>query len=233
MGKLRPDVARRVGRIFSFFFIIAVTFMPSVGQAIPYKALVQDIKIKLGVNEKIAEAFLKYVDDFVTEIQDNFVKIASHETSRYVKKSLIADTMEDYFEDPMNSEIQVSSLSQKSVKTFSVQIYLNRLSKLALRYDTVKLYFDRGYFSMGPIELYQDPYTNKKGYEFQIQVWQMFEGCRGDNNRNICYKDFTKKGFHIVFMLSKRGWAMKVHAITADKTLPSYFEDDTGPGKWR
>ncbi len=204
------------------FVICVVT--PSVSQALSLDALVADVKNKLGVNEKIAKAFLQYVLYFVSETQKNFTLIASHKTSPERKRALIVQTLENYFEDPMNSEVQVPSLKRKQVKTYAVQVYLNRLSKL--KYDTIKLYYNPNYFSMGPIEAYTDPYTGKKGFNFNVQVWQMFEGCRGDGNRNICYKDFTKEGFHIVFMRAKSGWVMRIHGITADKTVSLEF--DTG-----
>jgi len=228
---------RKGGWLLSFFFIIAVTFMPSVSEALSYEAIIQDVKKKLGVSDRIADAFLQYVNDFVSDIQGNFTKIASHKTPRDTKESLIERTLEGYFEDPMKSEVQVSSLRRTKVNSYPVQVYLNKLSKLDLYYKTVRLYFDKSYFSMGPIESYryEDHYsrgssTGGMGYEFKIEMWQMFEGCKRDN-RNICYRDFTKKGFHIVFMPSRKGWLMRVFAITADKPVQSYYGDK--PDDWR
>jgi len=218
--------------LFFFLFIIATFLIPSPSKALPREVLVQDIMEKLDVSREVADAFLIYIRDFVYRMQNNFTDIASHETSGNRKRDLIEETLSEYFEDPMGSEVQVSSLKRKRVKTHPAQVYLTRLSNLDNFYGTVKLYFDKTYLSMGKIKAYNyDDYhsrgykdsrgygsSNNMGYEFSIQMWQMFEGCRRDN-RNICYKDFTKKGFHFSFVLRRKGWLMRVFSITADKTV--------------
>ena len=61
-----------------------------------------------------------------------------------------------------------------------------------------------------------DYYQNgKKHFEFKVDMWQMFEGCKYENK--IC----TKKGFHLIF-IQNSNWEMKVDTITADKTVSSY-----------
>jgi len=238
-------------RKWFFFLIIVVMFIPviviaqaspsyyddefdnefdefdnnSIGMSSQHEAI-QNVMTNLGVNKEIAVAFLRYVDDFVTEVQDNFTNIASHQTPPSQKEYLIEETLDRYFEDPMKSEIQVSSLNRKEVKSYPVQVYLNRLSKLTKRYKTVKLHFDKSYFSMGPIKAYRHQYLYERSpgsgignrkYEFKLDMWQQFEGCKHDGKR--CYIDFTKKGFYIAFIPRRSGWKMEIFAITADRPV--------------
>ncbi len=231
--------------LFSFCFIMIITGILPVTQASSFNEAVQDVMTKLSVNETVAIAFLQYVDDFVTEVQNNFTNIASHQTPRYKKKSLIEETLEKHFDDHINSEVQVSSLNKRDVSSFPVQVYLNRLysnrrSKLAISYKTVKLHFDKSYFSMGPIEVYrhqEELYDGNPGgsgigdkrYEFKLDMWQLFEGCYRDKKH--CYREFTKKGFYIVFVPSKSGWSMEIFAITADKPVQAHAGDSADD--WR
>ena len=198
----------------------------TIGLSLSNKAI-QNVMTNLGVNEKIAIAFLLYVDDFVTEVQDNFTNIASHKTPRHQKESLIEETLEDYFEDPMESEVQVPSLNSQKVRSYPVKVYLNRLSKLALKYKTVKLHFDRSYFDMTHIRAYkhQELYNiNPSGsdigemrYEFKLNQWQSFEACLQDGKH--CDRNSTKLGFHIFFIPRSSGWVINIFAITADKPV--------------
>ncbi len=206
---------------FVAFMISIVT--PSV-QALSYEQLLlEDVQKKLGVNENIAKAFLQYVRDFVSESQNNFSLIASKDTSPEEKKALITRMLENYFEDPMNSEIQVLNLN---IKTYPVAVYLYRLSKL--NYDRIKLYFNPNYFSMGPLTRYTDPFSGKYGYDFHVRLWQTIEICNRKivkiinefdvKSKMICSRVYIKRTFHIVFMIAKTGWVMRIHGITTDKT---------------
>ena len=201
----------------------------SIGMSSQHEAI-QNVMTNLGVNKRTAIAFLQYVDDFVTEVQDNFTKIASHQTPRSQKEHLIEETLDRYFEEPMESEVQVSSLNRKKVKSYPVQVYLNRLSKLDLKYRTVKLHFDKNYFSMAPIRTYNDRDCGSSGigdirYEFKLDMWQLFHGgCYDDYRR--CYVHFTQKAFHIAFVPYSDGWKIKIFAITVDQPVRAYEGDD-------
>lgn len=76
---------------------------------------------------------------------------------------------------------------------------------------------------MSPVEKYYE--NGRKYFEFKVDMWQMFRGCKHDNR--ICYQDYTKKGFHLILVKNPR-WEMKINAITAEKTSSSY----SGRGKW-
>ncbi len=229
-------------RIFAVFLSIIVAFMPLVSQAIPYNELVQDVSKKLEVSEKVAKGFIGYVSDFVADIQNNFTKIASHKTPRHLKNSLIEQTIEDYFEHPIESTVQISSLRSSlrsgKIRSYaiqtSIQTYLKKLSELDIYFETVELYFDRSYLSMGRIYSYSFA-TDSKQYEFTIEMWQMFKRCKREHGGDIfdqgytkCYQDYSKITFHILFGGNRGSWIMRVNAITADKTTSSY----DGNGVW-
>ncbi len=145
-GKMKKNWFRRwkISLLVSWLFVITLTFMPLISQAMSKAELVPYVAKELGVSERVANAFIDYVRDFVFDIQNNFTKIASHETPQYTKNSLVTQTIEDYFKHPVESQVQVSSLNTKRINSYAVQTYLRRLSRLALeRYDTVKLYFHK------------------------------------------------------------------------------------------
>ncbi len=206
------------------FFLVVIIFMPPVSQATTsFDKVKQDVMTKLGVNETVAIKFLSDVDDFVSDVQDNFTKIASHKTPKRQKKSLIKKTLDKFFDDLMNSEVQVANLKGK-VSSYPIKVYLKRLYKLAFKYKTVKLLFDKSYFDMGPIESYAGG-----RYSFKLDMWQRFEGCYGKR----CYRDFTKRGFQIVFVPSSSGWSMKISAMTANKPVRAYAGDSENDWKKR
>jgi hypothetical protein len=206
-----------------FSCMILISIIPSVSNATPYNQIVSDVKNRLGVSDKVAKAFIKYVHHFIGDIQKNFTNIASHNTSVYNKDYLVNKTIQKYFKHPIESEVQVSSIKSTRIRTYSIKTYLRRLSEYSLKYKTVKVYYDKSYLSMGPVNPYYQ--NGKKHFEFKVSLWQMFEGCQYDQNG--CYKDYTKKGFHLIF-IQNSNWEMKVDTITADKTVSSY----SGRGDW-
>ncbi len=189
--------------LFSIFVVIAI--VPSLTQAVPYKEVVQHVAKQLKVSEQIATKFVQYVAYFVAEIEDNFEKIASDKTPRGVKNSLITETIENFFEDPMDSVVHV--VSSKNNKTYPVSVYLRRLSQIN-NSATPKIDFDHSYLLMARIGRYIDPYTGQIGYEFDLYR-------RDKRNCGEC----TQNGPHFIFKQSKKDWVMKVHSITTDQKV--------------
>lgn len=58
-----------------FSCMIVISIIPSVSNAIAYNELVPHVAKQLGVSDKVAEAFIRYVYDFTREIQKTLLKL--------------------------------------------------------------------------------------------------------------------------------------------------------------
>jgi len=210
------------------FILIIICLLATYAYAIEYPQLIEHISKKLDCNEEQADDFMHYVDNFVTEVQNIFTNIASHRVADSQKQDLINRTIQKHFKNPTSS-IQVSSLNYNRIKTYPVNQYLDHLANLSKKkYIKVKLYYKPDYLSMGKIYSYQDPVYGHS-YEFQIAVWQIFEG-RCVDNRPL-YIDATQKDFILMFHKKKHSkyWTLKIKAIAVKETVSL----DEFKQKWR
>jgi hypothetical protein len=195
--------------------------MPRESRGEKYDEVVANVSKTLNLSEAQAENFISVIEKFMDGVQDNFTKIASHETSKERKRQLRKETVEGYF-DSWDAEVQVSSLRIEAVESLSVGKYLARLAELSeTTYNTVELYFDRNYLSIGEFDK-----VGSGRYEFIVNAWQMFKGCSKPDTRlpsgKRCYKDYTRKGFHLAFVKEDHSWRMAIKLVTAEQAVPLY-----------
>jgi len=212
-------------RLSLISLLLILNFTPSVSLADEaiYQRLLDRIGQQLGTSSQVAEKFLIEVDTMAITIQRNFEKVASHQTPQYEKDNLVQETISRFFVN-RNAIVQTTSLARQVSKTEPVGDYLTRLAGMSRNYyTTVKLLFDKKYFSLGDIEEYYE--NGKKKFDFSVAMWQIFIGCQDANSE--CYSDATKKVFHMVFKYDNNvaAWDFKVKAITAELKQTMRLED--------
>jgi uncharacterized caspase-like protein len=180
-----------------------------VARSPKYAQLLARIAKQLGgVTCEKAELFIDHVDEFARDLQNNFEKIASHETPNYLKENLIKYTVDNYFESP-TSIVQTSTLNSLNIRNVAVKRYLTELAKLS-KTKRINLIFDKNYFSMGNIE-----YEYKNGeniYSFKVNMWAMFLECTDSTS---CYQEHHKKGFYMKLQKNR----MRVGFILLEETV--------------
>ena len=182
-----------------------------------FQELLNRIAQQLGTNVEVARSFITEVDGMATAIQNNFEKIASDKTNYSEKLRLKRITVREFFSGS-NAIVQISSLHRKMLVEKGIDVYLTHLAGLYKKYHTVELKFDKNYFKLGEIKhFYEGRQQGKKYFEFTVDMWQMFIGCYDDFGNN-CYKDWTKKGFHMIFK-DENPWSYRVKAITVEDTI--------------
>jgi hypothetical protein len=215
----------KVLRINLLSLLLILNFTPSISLAneVVYQRLLERIGYQLGTSKEVAEKFVEEVDTMAITIQNNFEKVASHQTPKFEKDNLIQETIARFFVN-RNAIVQTTSLTRQITKTEPVVDYLNRLSGMSRDYyNTVKVFFDKTYFSVGDIEEFYE-YGQKK-FEFSVAMWQIFIGCKDEGSE--CYSDATKKVFHIIFKYDSyiAAWNFKVKAITSELKHTLRLED--------
>jgi hypothetical protein len=188
-----------------------------------FQELLERVANQLGTDVETARNFIVEVDGMARAIQRNFEQIASDETDYSEKLRLKRITITQFFSSP-SATIQISSLNRKRITEKGIDRYLTDLAGLYKRYHTVKLKFDENYFKLGNIQhFYEGRRQRKKYFEFTVDMWQQFIGCYDDARRR-CYKDWTKKGFQMIFKDEGR-WTYRVKAVTVEDTV-SFEEYD-------
>jgi hypothetical protein len=223
-----------INRLFMVCLLVIAVLTPYPCEANDedaiYQGLLERIARQLDVSTVVADRFLERVDKMAIIIQNNFEEIASHTTSDSRKQELAKFTISEFFASP-DAMIQVSSL-RKGAKIIRKRIedYFKHLQNLSRRrYRTVEVYFDKNYFSLGDIEPFYE--NDKKSFDFSVTMWQIFIGCRDVGSD--CYKDATKKSFHMVFRYESNvsQWKFRVKAITVEDTV-SFEEFDQTRRRW-
>lgn len=212
-------------RLSLISLLLILNFTPSISLAneAVYQQLLERIGNQLGTSKEVAEKFLEEVDTMAITIQNNFEKVASHQTPQFEKDNLAQETIAQFFVN-RNAIVQTTSLTRQVSKTEPVGEYLTRLAGMSKSYyTTVKLMFDKQYFSLGDIEEYYE--NGKKKFDFSVAMWQIFIGCKDEASE--CYSDATKKVFHMVFKYDNNmaAWDFKVKAITAELKQTLRLED--------
>jgi len=203
------------------FIIIVITtilsFQLSICFVNAHGGVVNNVMEKLNCSREDAIYFIGVVETLINKIQNNISRIASHNTSKRAKNLLVRQTINNYFLSP-SSWIQVTSLNRKSIKTYSIDRYLRRLSRLSNQpYTEVELLFVKDYLALGNIYGYEDDeYGN--AYEFNVSMWQIFRGRNGDS---IVYADGTLKMFCFIFFKPQGSdaWCLRVKNVTARETV--------------
>jgi len=179
--------------------------------------VVESVMERLQCSRNEAIHFIGVVEGFISEIQNNISKIASHSTSDSIKEDLIDQTIANFFLKP-SSWVQVTSLNRSAVRTYQIDNYLERLAKLSKNnYTEVELIFAPDYLALGKIFYYEDDiYGN--AYEFNVSMWQIFRAKFGDS---IVYQDATLKTYGFIFFKSNKSnnWKLRVKCIAAKETV--------------
>jgi hypothetical protein len=183
-----------------------------------FQKLLERIARQLETNTETANRFITEIDGIAISIQDKFVKIASDKTDIGEKMRLKNITVTQFFTGP-NATVQISSLHRKKITEKGIGTYLTHLAGLYKKFHTVEIKFDKNYFKLSKINHFYDGRgeRRKKYFEFTVDMWQQFIGCYDDAGKR-CYKDWTKKGFHMIFK-DENPWVYRVKAITVEDTI--------------
>jgi hypothetical protein len=146
--------------------------------------------------------------------------IANSETDLIHKqKNIIPFTLAFFGSDAI---VQITSLVNKTPKSFPIEDYLRNLANLAKtkKYMTIKLVFDEN-----KIKFWIKP-VNNNYVAMDVVTFQDFEGCLTSDHKK-CYHDVTRKVFHVA-LTSKVGEPLtkgriKINGITAEDTYS--YED--------
>jgi hypothetical protein len=150
----------------------------------------------------------------VSLTQDNITRIADSKYP-YERKTgstgLIENTIASVFQSK-NSIIQVTSIGKAPVSRY-IEDYLNLLADLSGKniYNEVKITFLKDFTKLIDIEK-----LNKDTYLFNIETWQVFNGCINDGNS--CYSDVTKKVFIAKLTNKTSDPTIRIEQISATDT---------------
>lgn len=153
---------------------------------------VDDIKSLFGVNQDEARRLLRSVGVVIRSVQTGISTIADSDHAyrdKIGKHGLINGVINDSFSSE-RAKIYVSSLNRSNLNTYTVKDYLSHLANLSQngKYHDVKIYFDKGM-------ILSNIARKNKETEMNIDVFQLFKGCKRFEKIPKCYTDVTKKTF--------------------------------------
>lgn len=189
------------GRVKFFIFnylivsLVVIPLMVFNTRVYAYSDPISDIKRMLNLDEDNARKLLRSVGVLIRSVQTGISTIADSDHSysdKIGEKGLINGVIKDSFSSE-DAKIYVSSLSRSNLETYTVKKYLSHLALLSQngRYHNVKIYFDKGMVLSNIARENDETRMN-------IDVFQLFKGCKKIENTPRCYTDVTKKTFVVV-----------------------------------
>jgi hypothetical protein len=174
--------------------LITICFYTLSSSVCSASTLLDDIQRLLDVNESDAKKLLRSVGVVIRNVEHGISTIADsdHEYSDKIgSNGLINGVIKDNFSSEW-ATIYVSSLHRQTLSEYSVKSYLRNLALLSQngKYHNVKIYFDKDMIVSN---------ISKKNNEtkMNVDVFQLFKGCKKYEGTMKCYTDVTKKTFVI------------------------------------
>ncbi len=198
-----------------FFASIAMIMVFSSLQA---QEGMRDASQSIEVTEGMKRDFENKVQEKVANLSNYISVIGSKIRSANEKDECIEATMELFRDE--RCKMQVSSVNNRSIKSYPMRTYLNRLR--LLNYQSVDIqWFDVCLIS----NLVKTQTPNL--YEGVVSLMQRFDAVRGDGGR---YQDVTKKNIKVYVKLDqtmiagqmRKTWSVKLGDILVKETKSSY-----------
>lgn len=198
-----------------FFTSIAMIMVFSSLQA---QEGMRDASQSIEVTEGMKRDFENKVQEKVANLSNYISVIGSKTRSANEKDECIEATMELFRDE--RCKMQVSSVNNRSVKSYPMRTYLNRLRLLNYRSVDIQ-WFDVCLIS----NLVKTQTPNL--YEGVVSLMQRFDAVRGDGGR---YQDVTKKNIKVYVKLDqtmiagqmRKTWSVKLGDILVKETKSSY-----------
>lgn len=176
------------------------------------KEIINIIMKQTGLNKNSSWNLYIFINSFSEKLQSHISYVAKSKDSHEIKLAHINNIIKYYFKSE-ESQIEVSNLHKKTIKTYGIKDYLLELGSLnRTRYTDVKLEFLPNYLGIGRIEKLRDG-----NYEVSISMDQTFEGY---HEGTLKYSDRTRKKVRLALIWKEdiKAWIPAVDEISVRET---------------
>lgn len=197
--------------LYNLLVLLIFVFLSLPASASSSKSI-YEIADSMGVSVTEAKDIFELTYSVIKEVQNNISSIASNSYSHDQKvadSGLINSTIHTFFSS-RNVPVEVSSLNGESIRR-TIYNYLHRLANFSKNgtYESVKLQF-------GKKVHFENVYRDSSGINLDVEVFQLFAGCKATYEGRHCYSDVTKKSFAVTINNSQK---VSIDSISVKETM--------------